>query len=47
MWAPSVSPGKTTHGYLYYEVPINSEKYVLEYSPAVLEDDIIIKFALN
>ena len=43
----SVSPGKTTYGYLYYEVPINSEKYVLEYSPAVLEDDIIIKFALN
>lgn len=43
----TISKGKKTVGYIYYEVPVDSEKYVLEYEPNVLDDEVQVKFNLN
>lgn len=43
----TISKGKKTTGYIYYEVPVNSKKYVLEYEPNVLDDEIQVTFNLN
>ena len=42
----TISAGKKTTGYLYYEVPKDSEEIVLEYEPNVLDDKLVIKFEI-
>ena len=43
----TISSGKTTKGPIYYEVPKEAKKLVLEYEPNVLDDKYQVEWKLN